>query len=139
MARILLAEPDQHVRRFIAGILADCGHAVETCSDSVEASLSLATRAIDVVVTDFVLGLAGGEANLGRVCAALGIPTVTLTGSEIVPAQGVTERPAALREKPFRFGDLHNILDAVALREPMRAGGPAPGGSTYAPVAPRRA
>lgn len=127
MARILLAEPDQHVRRFIAGILADCGHAVETCSDSVEASLSLATRAIDVVVTDFVLGLAGGEANLGRVCAALGIPTVTLTGSEIVPAQGVTERPAALREKPFRFGDLHNILDAVALREPMRAGGPGPG------------
>ena len=139
MARILLAEPDQHICRFVAGIFADCGHAVETCNDAVEASLSLASRAIDVVVTDFVLGLAGGEENLGRACAALGIPTVTLTGSEIFPAQAVTERPAALREKPFRFGDLHNVLDAVALRDPLRARKPAAGSDSYSPAAPRRA
>jgi DNA-binding NtrC family response regulator len=143
MARILLAESDQHIRRFIAGILADCGHAVETCNDAVEASLSLATRAIDVVVTDFVLGLAGGEANLGRDCAALGIPTVTLSGSEFVPAQAVTERPPALLEKPFRFGDLHNVLDAVALREPVqtsgRTAGPGDRRPIYSPAGPRRA
>ncbi len=115
MARILLAESDRHIRRFIAGILSDCGHAVETCADAVQASSSLATQSVDVVVTDMVLGV-GGEATLGRDCAALGIPTVTLSGSKYHADQSVAERPPALLEKPFRFGDLQSVLDAVALR-----------------------
>jgi DNA-binding NtrC family response regulator len=139
MARILLAESDQHIRRFLAGILADCGHMVETCSNAVDASLSLATQAVDVVVTDFVLGLGCGEANLGRDCAALGIPTVTLSGSEFCPARAVTERPAALLEKPFRFGDLHSVLDAVALREPIQTEDAGERCPAYSPTGSRRA
>jgi DNA-binding response OmpR family regulator len=118
MARILLAESDRHIRRFIAGILADCGHAVETCADAVEASSSLATQSVDVVVTDLVLGF-GGDATLGRDCAALGIPTVTLSGSKYRADQSVAERPPALLEKPFRFGDLQSVLDAVMLRSEL--------------------
>jgi two-component system, OmpR family, response regulator len=124
MARILLAESDQRIRRFIAGILSDCGHAVETCADAVEAASSLATQSIDVVVTDLVLGF-GGEATLGRDCAALGIPTVTLSGSTFRADQSVVDRPPALLEKPFRFGDLQSVLDAVAPRlELVPSGGP---------------
>ena len=55
MARVLIAESDQHIREFFAGLLADCGHAVQTCADATEATLSLAKREIDVVVTDLVL------------------------------------------------------------------------------------
>jgi CheY-like chemotaxis protein len=55
MARILVAESDQHIREFFAGLLADCGHAVQTCADATEATLSLAKLEIDVVVTDLVL------------------------------------------------------------------------------------
>jgi DNA-binding NtrC family response regulator len=114
MARILLAESDPRIRAFFAGILADCGHAVETCADAVEATVSLATRPIDVVVSDLVLK-AGDEAGLGRGCAALGIPTFTLSGRKYRPDQSLAERPPAFLEKPFRFDDLQTVLDAVAL------------------------
>jgi DNA-binding NtrC family response regulator len=139
MARVLLAESDRHIRRFIAGILSDCGHAVETCADAAEAAASLATRAVDVVVTDFVLEF-DSEATLGRDCAALGIPTVTLSGSKFRPDQSAAERPCALLEKPFRFDDLQSVLDAVALRsEPVQPGDPAAGGALYPSVDSRRA
>jgi DNA-binding NtrC family response regulator len=113
MARILLAESDQQIRRFFAGILSDCGHAVETCADAVEATTSLATRPIDVLVTDLVLDL-NDATTLGRDCAALGIPTFTLSGGQFRPDQSLAERPPALLEKPFRFDDLQTVLDAVA-------------------------
>ena len=117
MARILLAESDPHIREFFAGIFADCGHAVETCADRFEAAMSLATGAIDVVVSDMVLTL-GDEAGLADACAGRGIPTVTLSGSRFYPGQSMAERPIALLQKPFRFGDLQSVLDAVAAREP---------------------
>jgi DNA-binding NtrC family response regulator len=139
MARILLAESDQHIRRFMAGILADCGHAVETCADAVEASWSLATRSIDVVVTDLLLGF-GDEDSLGRDCAALGIPTFTLSGSKFSPDQSAVERPPGLREKPFRFGDLQSVLEAVGRRPaPTPTSGPDDARAVYSSVAPRRA
>lgn len=114
MSRILLAESDQRIRQFFAGILTDCGHLVETCADAVEATTSLATHSIDVVVTDLVLE-SGEQAGLSRDCAALGIPTFTLSGSRFYPELALAEQPAALVEKPFRFRDLQTILDAVRL------------------------
>jgi two-component system, OmpR family, response regulator len=139
MARILLAESDQYIRRFVAGILSDCGHAVETCADAVEASWSLATRTIDVVVTDLVLGF-GGEETLGRDCAALGIPTFTLSGSRFQPDQSMAERPSGLLEKPFRFGDLQSVLEAVAPRPGLvPTTGPEGRSAIYPSVEPRRA
>lgn len=116
MARILIAEADQLIREFIAGILADCGHTVETCADAAEAAISLATHAIDVVISDLVLEL-GDQTSLGRDCAALGIPTFTLSGRRFSPDQSLAERPLALLEKPFRFDDLQMVLDAVATEQ----------------------
>jgi DNA-binding NtrC family response regulator len=139
MARILLAESDRHIRQLFAGILADCGHAVATCGDALEAAVSLATQSVDIVVTDLVLGL-GGEATLGRDCAALGIPTVTLSGSSFRPGQAVAERPSALLEKPFRFGDLQSVLDAVACGSAqMMPAAAEPTSALYAAPGPRRA
>ena len=113
MARILIAESDQLIREFVAGILADCGHTVDTCANAAEAAISLATHAIDVVVSDLVLEL-DDQTSLGRDCAALGIPTFTLSGRRFSPDQSSAERPLALIEKPFRFDDLQTVLDAVA-------------------------
>ncbi len=109
MARILLAETDLHIRRFITGILVDCGHAVVACADAAEAATSLSQRAVDVVVTDLILDR-GEAARLGRDCAARGIPTVTLSGSRVRPGHAA---PRGLIEKPFRFDDLRSVLDAV--------------------------
>jgi DNA-binding response OmpR family regulator len=113
MARVLLAESDRRIRQFVAGILADCGHAVETCADGVEATASLAARTVDVVVTDLVL-VRGQGAIFGQNCAALGIPTITLSGCEFRADQVVTDRPSAFLDKPFRFSDLQCVLGAVA-------------------------
>ena len=121
MARILLAESDRHIRRFIAGILADCGHAVETCADAVEAATSLSQRAVDIVVTDLVLE--GEDATrLGRDCAARGIPTVTLSGSRFRPGQSAPQPPRGFIEKPFRFDDLRSVLDAVQVLQRAASG-----------------
>ena len=128
MARILIAESDQLIREFIAGILADCGHTVETCANAAEAVISLATHAIDVVVSDLVLEF-GDQTSLGRDCAALGIPTFTLSGRRFSPDQSLAERPLALIEKPFRFGDLQTVLDAVAQEQDSLYGAAVPTGS----------
>lgn len=119
MARILLAESDRRIREFIAGILVDCGHAVELCADGVEATASLAAMAVDVVVSDLVLGF-GPDAGFRQNCARLGIPTISLSGREFRPDQAVEEQPPVLLEKPFRFADLHSVLDAVAVRGAAR-------------------
>lgn len=132
MARILLAETDLHIRRLVAGILSDCGHAVETCADAVEAASSLATRAIDVVVTDLILEL-GGDTPLAHDCAARGIPTLTLSGASLPPSQRAAERPAGLREKPFRFGYLQRVIEAVAGESGPALSGAAQAGAARSP------
>jgi DNA-binding response OmpR family regulator len=114
MARVLLAESDRRIGEFIAGILVDCGHAVELCGDGIEAATSLTTKGVDVVVTDLVLSFAKGDA-LRQNCAALGIPTITLSGREFHPEQAASGRPQELLEKPFRFADLQSVIEAVAI------------------------
>ena len=120
MAQILLAEPDRRIRQFMAGILGDFGHDVTACEDGIEASAFLAIRPIDVLVTDLVLRDGEGS-QLSSHCAALGIPTITLTGREFRVDQAEQNRPSPLVVKPFRFDDLQCVLDAVAVISASRA------------------
>ncbi len=122
MPRILLAESDSAIRDFIAGILTEFGHDVLVCENVVDASVWLATSSIDVLVTDMVLQ---GEQGLilSRSCATLGVRMITLTGREFHAGQGDAARPLALLEKPFRFSDLHRVLNAVQLARPTAPAG----------------
>jgi DNA-binding NtrC family response regulator len=113
MARVLLAERDERIRGFVAGILIEFGHEVAACADSAEASAWLARASVDVVVTDLVLRDADGV-HCGQRWAALGIPTVTLSGLKFHAGEPLHERPLPLVEKPFRFTLLQSVLDAVA-------------------------
>jgi DNA-binding response OmpR family regulator len=112
MARVLLAEANRRIGDFIAGILAEFGHEVTMCTDAAEADARLAAAAIDVVLTDAVLG-GGADAAFGRMWQARGIPTITLTGRPL-SADGNHPAPPPLIDKPFRFADLRSVLDAVA-------------------------
>jgi DNA-binding NtrC family response regulator len=112
MAHILLVEPDRRIRDFVAGILADCGHAVAACGGDDAAAATLAVGTVDLVVTDLVLRRGKGSA-LGRRCAALGVPMVTLSGCAFRPGRRATKQPPSLVEKPFRFADLRSVLDAA--------------------------
>jgi len=123
MARILVADSDGAIREFIAGILAEVGHDVQTCGNGIEATVWLASSAIDVVVTDMVLHGSQGLL-LSKHCADLGIPTITLTGREFHADQAPGELPLTLLEKPFRFSDLQRVLNAVeASRSAVAFGG----------------
>src|SRR5260370_31858375 len=113
MARVLVAEKDSPIRRLIAGILADFGHEVRECEECSEASVYIGDMPVDVLVTDLVLRSAQGE-RLGRECAALGIPTVTLTGWEYRPACRPRDWPPPPLEKPFPVTDLQGVVHAVA-------------------------
>jgi CheY-like chemotaxis protein len=112
MARVLLAEADSPVRGLVAGVLADFGHDVTLCASRGEADARLRSTPIDVVVTDLVLRGVEGP-GFGRRCLLLGIPTITLSGMEFRPDGAEPERPLPLCDKPFRFGDLQRMLDAV--------------------------
>jgi DNA-binding NtrC family response regulator len=113
MAHILLVEPDRRIRDFVAGILADCGHAVAACAGDDAAAATLAVGTVDLVVTDLVLRR-GNSSALGWRCAALGVPMVTLSGCAFHPGRRrATEQPLPLVEKPFRFADLRSVLDAA--------------------------
>jgi two-component system, cell cycle response regulator CpdR len=113
MARILLAESDDRIRGFIAGILIEFGHDVASCADAAEAAEWLTTQHVDVVLTDLVLGNGQG-ACLGRKWAARGVPTITLSGQKFRADRAARHRLPALLEKPFRFADLQSVVDAVA-------------------------
>ncbi len=71
------------------------------------------TGPIDFLVTDLVLRDSHGSI-LGIICAARGIPMITLTGREFHAAEAAESRPTPLLEKPFRFADLKTVLNAVA-------------------------
>lgn len=117
MARVLLAEPDGAIREFIAGILTEFGHYVLECENVVDASVWLATSSIDVLVTDMVLQDGQGQI-LNETCATFGVRTITLTGREFHANQRDAARPLTLLEKPFRFSDLHRVLNAVQIARP---------------------
>ena len=112
MARILLAESDEPIREFLAGILADFGHQVIACRNSSEAAVCLAIGPIDVLVTDLVLR-EGESGRLSSYCAAHGMPTITLTGREFRADLPGQDGLMPLLDKPFRFADLERVLDAV--------------------------
>ena len=120
MARVLVAEPNRPIREFIAGILTESGHDVIVSENEIEASVWLATSSIDVLVTDMVLHAEEGEL-LARSCALLGIRTITLTGREFHADRAGAGRLPALLEKPFRFSDLHRVLNAVNTSHPPTA------------------
>jgi DNA-binding response OmpR family regulator len=118
MARILLAESDERISEFLAGILADFGHEVITCHTGTEATDRLAAGPIDVLVSDLVLRGSEG-ARLNRYCAAHRIPAITLTGREFHADQAGRERPMPLLDKPFRFADLESVVEAVVARSAL--------------------
>jgi DNA-binding NtrC family response regulator len=113
MARVLVAEPDRQIREFIAGILADCGHDVQQCTDAEAARRWLRQAPCDVVATDLVLG---GHSD-GFAAVAQRLPIMTLSGRIFCPVTDKYRHPPRLDEKPFRFADLGNLVRAVAACE----------------------
>jgi two-component system cell cycle response regulator CpdR len=108
MARILLAEDDESLRRFLAGALVKAGHDVVDFGDGMQAHDCLAGHRFDLLVTDIVMpGMDGIELakrasetdQAMKIMFITGFAAVALHPSSQAPKQAkVLSKPFHLRE-----------------------------------------
>ncbi len=109
MARILLAEDDDSMRRFLAKALQNAGHEVESFGNGDEAHNKLKDDIFDILLTDIVMPEMDGI-ELARRAAELD-PTLKImfiTGFAAVALNPETDAPkdAKVLSKPFHLRDL---------------------------------
>ena len=109
MARILLAEDDESMRRFLAKALENAGHEVVSFGQGDEAHARLKKDVFDILLTDIVMPEMDGI-ELARRAAELD-PTLKImfiTGFAAVALSPETAAPkdAKILSKPFHLRDL---------------------------------
>ena len=112
MARVLVVEPDRQICRFVAAILADFGHDVTPCDDPRRTANWLCRARFDVLASDV-------PSDLGEPAALRpGLRCVSLSGRRLALPGPRRQPPPRLRDKPFRFADLHALVRAVGATQP---------------------
>ncbi|MDO8288461.1 MAG: response regulator [Parvibaculum sp.] len=109
MARILLAEDDDSMRRFLAKALENAGHQVESFGNGDDAHNKLKDDIFDILLTDIVMPEMDGI-ELARRAAELD-PTLKImfiTGFAAVALNPESDAPkdAKVLSKPFHLRDL---------------------------------
>lgn len=107
MARILLAEDDSSLRKFLARALAKAGHEVVECENGDEAIDALETGPFNLLLSDIVMPGADGI-EVARVAAArqpgirimfiTGFAAVALSAAQTAPQAKVLSKPVHLRD-----------------------------------------
>ena len=116
MARILIAEDDETMRRFLTSALTRAGHAVDSVADGLAAEVAVRQNHYDVLIADIVMpGIDGIE--LVRRANALkprlramfitGFAAVALKAREFGP------RDARILSKPFHLRELVAEIDRM--------------------------
>jgi two-component system cell cycle response regulator CpdR len=109
MARILLAEDDDDMRRFLARALERAGHEVTAFAEGVSAFEELKAAVFDLLLTDIVMPEMDGI-ELARRAAARdpGLKIMFITGFAAVALHPDSQAPkeAKVLSKPFHLKDL---------------------------------
>ncbi len=109
MARILLAEDDDDMRRFLARALEKAGHDVSSFAEGVSAYEELKGTAFDLLLTDIVMPEMDGI-ELARRAAELdpALKIMFITGFAAVALHPDSRAPkeAKVLSKPFHLKDL---------------------------------
>ena len=116
MAKILLAEDDESLRRFLHRALSSAGHEVESFGQGDEALECLRAIRFDLLLTDIVMPVMDGI-ELARRAAQIdpGMKIMFITGFAAValnPSSGAP-KDAKLLSKPFHLRDLVNEVDRM--------------------------
>jgi two-component system cell cycle response regulator CpdR len=118
MARILLAEDDDHLRLFLSRGLQRAGHLVDSVGDGV-AALALASGSdFDLLLADVVMpGLDGIELARRVAERQPGIRVMFITGFAAVAMRedGFANRRPRVLAKPFHLRHLIEEVDALLL------------------------
>ena len=127
MARILLAEDDLSMRRFLAKALRRAGHEVTDVGDGLLAMSALSAKQVDLLLADVVMpGLDGIELARRAAKEQPGIRVMFITGYAAVALKARDQGPTGARvlSKPFHLKDLVRQIDAM-----LRTAGPVSGKS----------
>ena len=116
MARILLAEDDESLRRFLASALVKAGHAVTDFGDGEQAWACLQTECFELLVTDIVMpGLDGIE--LAKRAAEMDehLKIMFITGFAAVALHPSTNAPkrAKVLSKPFHLREIVQEIERM--------------------------
>lgn len=116
MSKILLAEDDESMRRFLAAALRRAGHDVQDYEDGDSALEALEREVFDLLLTDIVMpGMDGIE--LARRGAELdpAMKIVFITGFAAVALSSGAPTPAGAKvlSKPFHLREIVDEVDKV--------------------------
>jgi CheY-like chemotaxis protein len=116
--RILVVDDDRALRRALAGLLSQAGHAVETAGDGAAALARLAHEAFDIVLLDIGLPDMSGLDVLARTAALAAPPRAIVMTADDTPEtllQAVRRQAYRYLRKPFAPRAMVELVnDAVA-------------------------
>lgn len=116
MARILLAEDDESLRRFLAAALLKAGHEVVDFGDGEQAWDCLSARQFDLLLTDIVMpGLDGIELAKRAADKDEGLKIMFITGFAAVALHPSANAPkrAKVLSKPFHLREIVAEIDRM--------------------------
>ncbi len=116
MARILLAEDDESLRRFLAAALVKAGHQVSDFGDGEQAYECLKAGAFDLLLTDIVMpGLDGIELAKRGAEMDEGLKIMFITGFAAVALHPSSHAPkrAKVLSKPFHLREIVQEIDRM--------------------------
>jgi len=116
MARILLAEDDESLRRFLAAALVKAGHTVSDFGDGEEAFRCLSANSFDLLLTDIVMpGLDGIELAKRAVEIDDNLKIMFITGFAAVALHPSANAPkrAKVLSKPFHLREIVQEIDRM--------------------------
>ncbi len=116
MARILLAEDDDDMRRFLAGALERAGHEVSAFAEGASAFEELQAAVFDLLLTDIVMPEMDGI-ELARRAAAqdpcLQIMFITAYAAVALHPDSKAPKDAKVLSKPFHLKDLVSQIERM--------------------------
>jgi two-component system cell cycle response regulator CpdR len=116
MARILLAEDDESLRKFLAAALQRAGYEVDAFGNGSDAFECLQTRTFDLLLSDIVMpGLDGIELAKRAADLQPNLKIMFITGFAAVVLHPASETPkqAKVLSKPFHLRDIVAEIDRM--------------------------
>ena len=116
MPRILIAEDDAAVRRFVARALSHRGHDVTAVEDGLAALEALEATGFDLLLTDIVMpGLDGIELAQKATDKCPDLKVMFITGFAGVALNNQVQKTnnAKVLSKPFHLNDLVEQVDQI--------------------------
>ncbi len=113
MCRVLIADDEDAIRRWLTRCLVKAGHEVEEVSNGNAAIAALHTSSFDIVLTDLKMAGSSGLDVL-RAARALDPPTAVIVmtsfGSVKTAIEAIKGGAFDFMEKPFRFEEIETRI-----------------------------